>query len=394
MMTDQINKTKEVILNTYSKFPVVFEKGEGNYLIDTDGNKYLDFVAGIAVNAFGYKNEDIINAINEVVQNGVLHTSNLYWHPYELKAASKLIELSKLKKAFYCNSGAEANEAALKLARKFGSKDNRYKIISMEHSFHGRTYGAVTATGQDKYHKNFFPLLEGIEYATFNDLESVEKLIDDKCCAIIVEPLQGEGGIIPATQEFLSGLRELSDKHNLLLIFDEVQCGMGRCGKPFCHQLYGVKPDVLTLAKALGGGIPCGAMVVGEKGEDVFAPGDHASTFGGNLVALNVSSVVLEKLANEDFMNSVSEKGKLLTEGLNKLIEKYPDKLVSTRGLGLMQGLIVKCNPVDIINACLKEKLLVVRAASDVVRFVPPLTIQKDEIIKMLKILDNVIDKL
>ncbi|MGD1822427.1 MAG: aspartate aminotransferase family protein [Pleomorphochaeta sp.] len=393
-MNNQIEQSKNVILNTYSKFPIVFEKGEGNYLIDTEGNKYLDFVAGIAVNALGYNNPEIKEAITEVLYNGVLHTSNLYWHPYELKAASKLIKLSGLEKAFYCNSGAEANEAALKLARKFGSKDNRYKIISMNHSFHGRTYGAVTATGQPKYHKNFFPLLTGIEYADYNDLESVKNKIDNDVCAIIVEPLQGEGGIIPATQEFLSGLRTLCDENNLLLIFDEVQCGMGRSGKPFCYQNFDVKPDILTLAKALGGGIPCGAMVVGKKADNVFVPGDHASTFGGNLVALNASATVLSKLEDTNFIKEVQEKGKLLTEGLQNLANKYPEKIDCVRGLGLMQGIVVKVDPILIINECLKEKLLLVRAASDVVRFVPPLTIKKDEIELMLKILDNVIFKL
>jgi predicted acetylornithine/succinylornithine family transaminase len=390
-MNKQIEDSKKVILNTYTKFPVVFESGEGNYLIDSNGDKYLDFVAGIAVNALGYDNPEIKEAIERVVNKGVFHTSNLYWHPYEAEAATKLTNLSGMEKAFYCNSGAEANEAALKLARKFGSKDNRYKIISMNHSFHGRTYGAVSATGQDKYHKNFFPLLNGIVYADYNDLESVEKILDDKCCAIIVEPLQGEGGIIPATKEFLEGLRKIADKNNLLLIFDEVQCGMGRCGKPFCFQVYDVKPDVLTLAKALGGGIPCGSMVVGKKADNIFEPGDHASTFGGNLVALSASTVVLSKLENKDFLKNVEEKGKQLTTGLQKLIEKYPEKLTSTRGLGLMQGLVVKCNPIDIINGCLENKLLVVRAASDVVRFVPPLTIKEEEIDIMLKILDKVI---
>ncbi len=390
-MSNYIDDTKNVILNTYSKFPIVFEKGEGNYLIDTEGNKYLDFVAGIAVNALGYNNSEIKEAINEALDNGILHISNLYWHKYELKAASKLIKLSNLEKVFYCNSGAEANEAALKLARKFGSLDNRFKIISMNHSFHGRTYGAVTATGQEKYHKNFFPLLTGIEYADFNDLESVKAKIDKDVCAIIVEPLQGEGGIIPATKEFLSGLRELADKNNLLLIFDEVQCGMGRCGKPFCYQNYGVEPDILTLAKALGGGIPCGAMVVGKKADNIFTPGDHASTFGGNLIALSASSVVLSNLEDEKFIKEIQEKGKLLEDGLNKLINKYPDKLIETRGLGLMRGLVVKEDPLLILNGCLKNNLLLVKAGYDVIRFVPPLTIEKNEIELMLKILDKVI---
>jgi len=390
-MSNYIDDAKDVILNTYSKFPIVFEKGQGNYLIDTEGNKYLDFVAGIAVNALGYNNSEIKEAINEVLNNGILHISNLYWHNYEQKAASKLIKLSNLEKVFYCNSGAEANEAALKLARKFGSLDNRYKIISMNHSFHGRTYGAVTATGQEKYHKNFFPLLTGIEYADFNDLESVKSKIDKDVCAIIVEPLQGEGGIIPSTKEFLMGLRDLANQHNLLLIFDEVQCGMGRCGKPFCYQNYGVEPDVLTLAKALGAGIPCGAMVVGKKADNIFEPGDHASTFGGNLVALSASSVVLSKLEDESFINDIQEKGILLEKGLKKLINKYPDKLTETRGLGLMRGLVVKVDPLKIISGCLENKLLLVKAGYDVVRFVPPLTIEKSEIELMLKILDKVI---
>ena len=241
-------------MKNYSQFPIAIASGKGMYLTDEDGNSYLDFVAGIAVNALGYGNEEERKALLAVMDEGVFHTSNLYYNRHAVNAARMLNELAGSKEVFFCNSGAEANEAALKLARKYGSSRGRNEIISFQHSFHGRTYGAITVTGQEKYHKGFAPMLPGVVYAEYNDLDSVKALISGRTAAIIVEPLQGEGGIIPAEEGFMQGLRELCDSNDMLLIFDEVQCGMGRTGKPFCFQHYGVKPDVLTLAKALGGG--------------------------------------------------------------------------------------------------------------------------------------------
>ena len=256
-------------MKNYAQFPIVIKSGKGMYVTDEDGKSYLDFVAGIAVNALGYGDEDEKKALLSVMADGVFHTSNLYYNSHAVHAAAMLNELAGSDRVFFCNSGAEANEAALKIARKYGSAKGRSTIISFEHSFHGRTYGAITVTGQEKYHKGFAPMLPGVVYAQYNDLDSVKALIDNHTAAIIAEPLQGEGGIIPAEKSFLEGLRALCDENDMLLIFDEVQCGLGRTGKPFCFQHYGVTPDILTSAKALGGGLPMGACLAFGKAADV-----------------------------------------------------------------------------------------------------------------------------
>ena len=321
------------------------------------------------------------------MDEGVFHTSNLYYNRHAVNAARMLNELAGSKEVFFCNSGAEANEAALKLARKYGSSRGRNEIISFQHSFHGRTYGAITVTGQEKYHKGFAPMLPGVVYAEYNDLDSVKALISGRTAAIIVEPLQGEGGIIPAEEGFMQGLRELCDSNDMLLIFDEVQCGMGRTGKPFCFQHYGVKPDVLTLAKALGGGLPMGACLAFERAAGVFSPGDHAATFGGNVAAAALAEVLLAKLPS--LSGEVASNGAYLTQRLNEVVAKHPDKAIEVRGRGFMQGIDLKVPPRDVIAECMKRGLLVCSAGYTVLRFVPPLIASREDIDKAASIVDE-----
>ena len=390
-MQETIQTGKQYLLDTYSQVPVVFTGGKGMYLIDEEGKRYLDFVGGIAVNALGYGDPGLSEAINKVVSEGLLHCSNLYYNKVGVEAAKELCSLAGMERVFFCNSGAEATEASLKLARKFGhqSETPRSEIISMVHSFHGRTYGAITATGQKKYHKNFAPLPQGFSYAEFNNLESVKALITEKTCAIIVEPIQGEGGIVPADPAFLQGLRTLCDEHNLLLIYDEVQCGMGRSGKPFAYQVYGVKPDVLTSAKALAGGVPCGAMLTTGKASHIFTPGDHASTFGGNALAMAAVREMVRRLSNPAFTSHVQEMGEYLREKLAQLVVRYPDLCVAVRGKGLINGLVLTVPPRQVVDACFAKGVLVASAGSDVLRFVPPLVVEKKDIDAALSVVDE-----
>ncbi|MGD9927679.1 MAG: aspartate aminotransferase family protein [Sphaerochaeta sp.] len=390
-MQETIQTGKQYLLDTYNQVPVVFTGGKGMYLIDEEGKHYLDFVGGIAVNALGYGDPGLSEAINKVVREGLLHCSNLYYNKVGVEAAKELCSLAGMERVFFCNSGAEATEASLKLARKFGhqSETPRSEIISMVHSFHGRTYGAITATGQKKYHKNFAPLPQGFSYAEFNNLESVKALITEKTCAIIVEPIQGEGGIVPADPAFLQGLRTLCDEHNLLLIYDEVQCGMGRSGKPFAYQVYGVKPDVLTSAKALAGGVPCGAMLTTGKASHIFTPGDHASTFGGNALAMAAVREMVRRISDPAFTSHVQEMGEYLREKLAQLVVRYPDLCVAVRGKGLINGLVLTVPPRQVVDACFAKGVLVASAGSDVLRFVPPLVVGKKDIDAALSVVDE-----
>lgn len=391
-MSDIVAMGRDAIMHTYAQFPVVFVSGHDCTLVDSKGKEYLDFVAGIAVNALGYGDPILADALKHVIDGGVLHCSNLYWNPYAVTAARLLKQLSEMDKVFFCNSGAEANEAALKLARKFGHRDGGHRtgIISMEHSFHGRTYGAITATGQDKYHKNFDPLLPRISYAVFNDFDSVLAQVDDNTCAIMVEPIQGEGGIIPADPEFLRSLRGLCDEKHLLLIFDEVQCGMGRSGQPFAWQTYGVKPDIMTLAKALAGGVPAGAMVACGEAAEIFQPGDHAATFGGNLLAMSAACVMLERLTDGELCDHVRSMSAHLVGALKGLQMKHPSIAVDVRGRGLMLGLQLTVPPRVVVDAAMERGLLVASAGYDVLRFVPPLTVTEAEIDQAVAVLDEV----
>ncbi len=379
-------------MSNYSQFPIAIKSGKGIVLTDEDGKEYLDFVSGIAVNALGYGDEEEKKALLSVIESGVLHTSNLYYNSHAVHAAAMLNKLAGSEKVFFCNSGAEANEAALKMARKYGSAKGKTEIISFNHSFHGRTYGAVTVTGQEKYHKGFAPMLPDVVYGEFNDLDSVKALASERTAAIIVEPLQGEGGIIPATEEFLSGLRKIADDLDALLIFDEVQCGLGRTGKPFCFQHYGVKPDILTLAKALGGGLPMGAALAFNKAAGIFSPGDHAATFGGNVAAAALAEIVLSRLPA--LSQAVAENGAYLGKKLDGIVSRYPELCVEARGMGFMRGIELRIQPRSVISKCMEKGLLVCSAGYTVLRFVPPLITGKEDIDKAVSIVSEALSEL
>lgn len=389
-----IEQGSEHIMTTYAQSPIVLESGAGCTVKDTDGNTYLDFVAGIAVNALGYGDPILKERLTKVIEGGLTHCSNLYWNSYAIEAAAGLARLSGLDRVFFCNSGAEANEAALKLARKYGSTRRHpscTKIVSMHQSFHGRTYGAITATGQHKYHKGFAPLMPNIVYGDFNDLEQVSGLVDEDTCAIIVEPIQGEGGIKPATKEFLQGLRDLCDQTGTLLIYDEVQCGMGRTGEPFAFHYYGVRPDAVSLAKGLGAGVPIGALVATEELASTFSPGDHATTFGGNLLAAAAATVMIERLSDPVMLQSIKNAGLTLRTGLLELQRLFPDLIKEVRGVGLMLGMEMTTPVAAIISACKEQGLLLVNAGTHIIRFVPPLIVKDEEIAKAIAIVKEVI---
>ena len=390
---DYISLAKENFMHTYSTQELCIDHADGVRVYGTDGKCYLDMVAGIAVNALGYNNKAIKDRVQEVMNDGFFHVSNLYYNKWAPQAASRLNRLSGGSEVFFANSGAEANEAALKAARKYGSRTGRSKVISFEHSFHGRTYGAITLTGQEKYHKGFSPMVPDIVYAEYNNLESVEALADESVCAIILEPVQGEGGIIPAEIGFLKGVRKIADERDLILIFDCVQCGLGRTGRNFAFEHYGVKPDIMTLAKAIGCGLPLSATVAFEKAEGIFSPGDHASTFGGNALSTALSLVLFDALEG-GLSSEVEKKGEYLKKGLEEIKRKHPDKCSAVRGLGLMLGLDLKVKPADVIARCRERGLLVCSAGYTVLRFVPPLVIDYTDIDEALGIVDEVLSEI
>lgn len=373
-------------MNTYARFPIAPVKGQGSYLWDAEGKKYLDFVGGIAVCLLGHSHPELVKALEEQSRQ-LWHASNLYWIKPQVEAAEKLVKASGLARAFFCNSGAEANEAAIKLARKYfyrQGQSSRNEIIVFKDSFHGRTLATVAATGQSKYQEGFAPLPPGFVYADFNQLASVEALVNPGTCAVLVEPVQGEGGIIPADPGFLTGLRNLCDREGILLIFDEVQCGIGRTGSLFAFQPYGIKPDILTLAKGLGGGFPIGAMMANEKASSGFVPGDHASTFGGNPLAAAVANRVLDILSRDGFLPQVLENSGYLKQEL----EQIPDsRIIEIRGKGFMVGLEFNCEVKGLVENCLLKGLLLMGAGPRVLRMVPPLTVNRDEINEAVSIL-------
>lgn len=392
-MMDLIEKGKQEFINNYKQFPIVFERGEGIHLIDIEGKKYLDFVSGIAVNALGYSCEPLKEALKAQIDL-FTHCSNLYWNKPAIDAAAKLIESSGLDRVFFCNSGAEANEAALKLSRKYSKKnfgDEKYEIISMKNSFHGRTIATITATGQEKYQKGLSPLLPGIKHCVYNDIEDLKNAITKNTCAVLLEIIQGEGGIVTISEAYLKQVRALCDAHNLVLIYDEVQTGIGRTGEIFAYQHFGVKPDILSLAKGLGAGIPIGAIVTSEAVAKGFEPGDHAATFGGNPLACTAASVVLEQLMTTDLLENVKTQGHYLR---NKLTELKAQKscITDLRGMGLMQGIAVEGDIPGIIQKCLDKGLLLVGAGSNVIRFVPPLVVTKEDIDEAMSILESCIE--
>ncbi len=394
-MKKYIDKAENYILKTYNRYPVVLDRGEGVYLYDLDGKKYLDFAAGIAVFALGYGNQEYNDALKAQIDK-ILHTSNLYYNQPAIEAAEKIVESSGMKKVFFTNSGTEAIEGALKVARKYAyNKDasKEYEIIAMNHSFHGRSQGALSVTGNSKYQAGFVPKDCVAVFADFNNLEDVKSKITDKTCGIICEVVQGEGGIYPADPEFLKGLRALCDEHDILLIFDEVQCGMGRCGSLYAHDLYGVKPDVMALAKALGCGVPVGAFVVGEKADGALVPGDHGTTYGGNPFATAAVSKVFDLFEKLNLVDHVNEIGAYLSEKLDELTVKY-DCIKEHRGIGLMHGLECEMPVAPVITKAMDKGLIIINAGANILRFVPPLVIEKEHVDEMIQILDEVFAEL
>lgn len=386
-----MERTEEVVLHTYNRFPVVFEKADGVTITDVDGKEYLDFGAGIAVFALGYGNQAYEDALKDQISK-IIHTSNLYYNVPLMEAAEKLIKVCGMDKVFFTNSGTEAIEGALKAARKYAYlKDGctDHEIIAMNHSFHGRSIGALSVTGNPHYQEAFKPLMGGVKFADFNDLESVKAQVTDRTCAIIMETVQGEGGIYPATQEFVEGVRKICDENDILLILDEIQCGMGRTGSYFAWQQYGVEPDIMTCAKALGCGVPVGAFVLNEKtAKASLVPGDHGTTYGGNPFACAAVSKVFDLFEELNIIEHVKETAPYLEQKLDELVEKY-DFLSARRGKGFMQGLVVTGRPVgEIVKKALENGLIVISAGSDVIRFVPPLVITKENIDEMVKRLE------
>ena len=393
---EYINEAESDLPHTYNRFGLVLDHGEGVYLYDTDGRKYLDFAAGIAVCALGYSNEAHKTALKNQV-DALLHTSNLYYNPPIIKAAEAVVKASGMDRVFFTNSGTEAIEGAIKAAKKYAfTRDGHagHEIIAMKHSFHGRSIGALSVTGNAHYQEPFEPLMPGVKFADYNDLESVKALVTDKTCAIIMETVQGEGGIYPADADFLQGVRRLCDDKDILLILDEIQCGMGRTGKMFAWQDYGVKPDIMTSAKALGCGVPVGAFMMTQKVADKsLAPGDHGTTYGGNPFVGAAVSAVFEQFEKLNILDHVNELTPYLEAELDKLVEKY-DCLTARRGKGFMQG--VECTlPVGQVSAkALENGLIVITAGSNVLRFVPPLVIEKVDVDEMIRLLSLTLDEM
>ncbi len=395
-MNKLMEKAEENLLHVYNRFPVVFEHGCGMNLYDANGKEYLDFASGIGVMAFGYGDEEYTAVLKEQVEK-LTHTSNLYYHQPMIEAAEKLCIVSGMDKVFFTNSGAEAVEGALKAAKKYAYIRDGFaghEIIAMEHSFHGRTVGALSVTGTEHYREPFLPLMGGVKFAHFNDLESVKAQITDKTCAIIMETIQGEGGLMPATPEFIKGVRALCDEKDILLILDEIQCGMGRSGAMFAWQRYGVCPDIMTCAKALGAGVPVGAFVMTSKvAEKSLVPGDHGTTYGGNPFVCAAVAKSIDIMTKRNIPGDVARREVELTEILDELVAKY-DCVESRRGMGFMQGLVLTIPVGDVVKACLDAGLVVLSAGGNVLRLLPPLIATRDDMEKMAEILSTVLDKM
>ena len=394
MMKDQVDFAEHLLLKTYNRYQVVFDHGDGIKLYDTEGNEYLDFFAGIAVQGLGYSYKGLNKALKEQADK-LWHISNYFYNEPVIVAGQKLLEISDMEKVFFTNSGTEAIEGAVKIAKKYGTKTGgRYEIIAMEGSFHGRSLGALSVTGNEHYREDFYPLIPGIKFAKYNDLESVKNLVTDKTCAIILETIQGEGGIHPATKEFLEGIKKLTDEKDLILILDEIQCGMGRSGNFFAWQEYGIKPDVMTVAKALGNGVPIGAFLTADKASDVLKPGDHGSTYGGNPLVCAVASKVLDIFKEDSIIENVRVVGKYLREKLDELARSY-QSINEVRGKGLLLGVEFDKPVADIIKSALTdERLVLINAGSNVLRFIPPLIISKSDVDDALCRLKRVLEKI
>ena len=388
---EYIDTAEQELLHTYNRFSLVLDHGEGVYLYDTDKKAYLDFAAGIAVCALGYSNEAYKNALKDQVDK-LLHTSNLYYNVPTIEAAKKALKASGMDRIFFTNSGTEAIEGAIKAAKKYAyTRDGHagHEIIAMNHSFHGRSIGALSVTGNAHYQEPFAPLMPGVKFAEYNNLESVKELVTDKTCAVIMETVQGEGGIYPADPAFIEGVRRLCDEKDILLILDEIQCGMGRTGEMFAWQNYGVKPDIMTCAKALGCGVPVGAFFLTQRVADKsLAPGDHGTTYGGNPFVGAAVSAVFDQFKACDLLGHVKEVAPYLEQKLDELVEKY-DFLVTRRGKGLMQGVVCKLPVGKVAAAALEQGLIVITAGADVLRFVPPLVIEKQHVDEMIEKLEK-----
>lgn len=392
-MQQIINQAESVLLHTYNRFQVVFDHADGVKLYDVNGKEYLDFVSGIGVFALGYNNKEYNDALKGQIDK-ILHTSNYYYNVPAINAAEKLLKAAQMDRVFFTNSGAEAIEGAIKAARKYAyNKDGQtdHEIIALEHSFHGRTMGALSVTGTPKYREAFQPMIGHVKFAEMNDLESVKAQITDKTCAILLEPVQGEGGIYPATGEFLKGIKALCEEKDILLIFDEVQCGMGRTGYMFAWQKFGIRPDIMTSAKALGCGVPVGAFMMTQKVADSsLVAGDHGSTYGGNPLAGAAIDKVFDLFEKQNVLANVQEVGAYLESKLEELTVKY-DAILLHRGAGLMQGLVFDRPVADIINEALANGLVLINAGTHIIRFLPPLVISKQDVDSMIEILDAAI---
>ncbi|WP_421078568.1 aspartate aminotransferase family protein [Methanothermococcus sp. Ax23] len=387
-----MEEDEKYIMKTYGRLPVVLVKGEGMYVEDINGRKYLDFLAGIAVNNIGHCNPEVVETIKKQAET-LMHTSNIYYIVPQVKLAKKLVELSGLDRAFFSNSGAEANEAAIKLARKYGKNNGigEGEIITMEHSFHGRTLTTITATAKPKYQEGYEPLPRGFKYVSFNDLEALKENITNKTTAIMLEPVQGEGGVYIADKDYLKGVRDLCDDKNIVLIFDEVQCGMGRTGKMFAYEHYNIKPDILTLAKALGAGFPIGATLAKEEIADAFTPGSHGTTFGGNQLAC--ASAYASVSIVEELLQNTQKMGDYFITKLKNLKDKYPF-IKEIRGMGLMIGMELSFNGGDIVKKMLEKGYLINCTSDTVLRFLPPLIVKKEHIDELVDALDEVFSEI
>ncbi len=394
-MEDQMQKyiaeAEQDLLHTYNRYQVVFDHGDGVYLYDVNGKKYLDFVAGIAVFALGYHNEAYNNALKDQIDK-LIHTSNYYYNVPAIEAARKLKKVSGMDRVFFTNSGAEAIEGAIKAARKYAFlKDGRtdHEIIALNHSFHGRTFGALSVTGNAKYREPFEPMIGNIRFAEMNDFESIQANVNDKTCAIIMETVQGEGGIFPAEEKFLRKVRALCDEKDILLVLDEVQCGMGRTGYMFAWQKYGVQPDIMACAKGLGCGVPVGAFLLNEKaGANSLVAGDHGTTYGGNPLAAAAVNKVLDLFESDHIIENVNDVAPYLEKRLDELVMRY-DFIVTRRGAGLMQGLVFDRPVGEYIQKALERGLILINAGTDIIRFVPPLIISRQDVDAMIQILEN-----
>ena len=394
-MKEYIDEAERALLHTYNRLQIVLDHGDGVHLYDMDGKEYLDFCAGIAVFALGYNNQRYNDALKAQIDK-LIHTSNYYYNVPAIEAAKKLKEVSGMDRVFFTNSGAESIEGAIKAARKYaylkdGTTD--HEIIAMEHSFHGRTMGALSVTGNPKYREAFEPMIGNIRFAKMNDFESVLSQVTDKTCAILFETVQGEGGIYPAKEEFMKKIKALCEEKDILLILDEIQCGMGRCGSMYAWQKYGVKPDIMTTAKALGCGVPVGAFLMTEKvAQHSLTSGDHGTTYGGNPLAAAAINVVLDLFGENHIIDNVQKTGAYLEEKLNELADKY-DVIETRRGIGMMQGLVFKVPVGPVINKALEKGLILINAGTDIIRFVPPLVITKEDVDQMIGILTQSIDE-